>query len=226
LTGQLSLKTRGQVVQHVTALLTAGCRHRQHPLDEATPALAVRPAADPSPVHRVPCGTLRRVIRRLNPPLRTKVHSPSSTFRRISKHVAAVLAQPQRWPRPNPALTSRRSLAMIFGNRAIDRPVADPMPPSKQSIRITPQLAPDRRALAPTVDLRLEVAPKGRPADRPPGRSDLVRGAEPVARDDLVRFAPQERLGHVAGSAGGAGEDGRSRGHGHSPPGRAPVLPP
>src|SRR5262245_20882125 len=54
----IGLEAPGQVFQHVAARLSAGGHHGQHPLDEPAPTLALGPATDPAPDHRVTQRTL------------------------------------------------------------------------------------------------------------------------------------------------------------------------
>src|SRR5262249_59118231 len=56
----------GEVAQHVAAPLPAGGYHRQQPLHEPAPDLAVGPTTDPTPDHGVPQRAFGRVVRRLD----------------------------------------------------------------------------------------------------------------------------------------------------------------
>jgi hypothetical protein len=63
----IGLEARGQVFQHVATSLAAGRHHAPCPFHEPAPSFAICPTADPSPDHRGSQGSLRRVVRRLDP---------------------------------------------------------------------------------------------------------------------------------------------------------------
>src|SRR5512135_3685039 len=149
LASQMRLEARTEILQHVALLLPTGGDHRQHPLHEPAAIGTVLP---PLILRQITAGRSARseaLFVGSTPSTRAKVHRPSSTLR-ISKHVAAVLAQPQLWPSSSAALTSRRNRAAIASNRPrsmvpsrrrchqrnirldnrnIVRPVASPGPP-------------------------------------------------------------------------------------------------
>ncbi len=64
---QRSLIAAGQVIQHVDVLLTARGHHRQHPLHEPAPRLAVSSAAELAINHPGPQRSLGVVVRRFDP---------------------------------------------------------------------------------------------------------------------------------------------------------------
>ena len=183
-------------------------RHRtQHPLHEPAPGPAGGPAADPTPEHGVPQGTLRRVVRRLDPdPLHEgpegRLDPPQLRAGPLGPAAPAPLTERQGRPdsRLHPADQAARC-------RPLQGPVPHPMPPAEQAARGVEQLSADRLGDAAPVDHRLEIPTQMRPTDLPPARHDPVVRTEPVAADDLTVFAPQERLGDIAASGLGDRED-------------------
>ena len=153
------LQSTSQVVQDVAALLTAGRDDGQHPLHEPAPVRAVGPAADPTPDHRMTQARSAALFVGSTPSTRANVHSPSSTLR-ISKQVAAVLAQRHCDPSSRACLTSRRKRRHRSWNRSLHGPVAHPVPVAEQPVRQRKQPPAGRFTVAAPVDHRLEVAPQ------------------------------------------------------------------
>src|SRR2546421_309834 len=61
------VKAPGREAQAAAPLFPTLPPHRHHPLHDPTPPLAVGPAADPPPDHRMAQRPFHRVVRRLNP---------------------------------------------------------------------------------------------------------------------------------------------------------------
>ena len=141
LASPIGLKARGQVLQHVAALLPAGGHHRQHPLDEPAPRLARRTPADPSPDHRMPQSALRRVVRRFHPGEPHEIpqallHAKDLGAGPGRRRAAALHAVLQGAAHPRPQAEDPRSEATLF-QRTVPRlvpgreqPVRQPEQPS------------------------------------------------------------------------------------------------
>ncbi len=226
LASQVRPEARAEIVQHVALLLAAGGHHRQHPLHELAASGTVRPPSDPPPDQGMPQRAFRRVVRRLHP---FDAHEGSQTLlyledleaRRRRLGAAATLAAFQRSldlaPQPR-----RNRLEPL----PINGSIADAVPPAKHPLGQTQEGAPGRLPSNPTVDHRLEIPIQVRPADLPPRRMDPLDRTVPVAGDNLIRLAPQQRLDHRSGSFGCDGEDCCQRGDDHPQLGLVAVFTP
>lgn len=147
-----------QVLQHVAFPLPARRHRRQHPLHKPAAVFTVGPAADPPPDHRVPQGTLGRVVRRLDPldpgegPQAIPEAQQLAACRRrllAGAHRAPFKARTDYPPQPCHGLEKGRPL---------DGAVADLVPGLEQLVRLPEQLPPDFRAATTAVDHRLKIA--------------------------------------------------------------------
>jgi hypothetical protein len=181
---QAGLMTGGEVLQCVPPLLAAGRHHRQHPLHEPAPRVALGPATGLAPDHRMPQRPLRRVIRRVH------AHDArAGTSRGAPRPPAVPGKSPPSWGKPNSDTVGE----FVWG--VWNRDFASP------GVPILPKLRPvgRRREFANSISKRTRTHRRQCPSVhvqlRDPCVCGLGRRSEPSVRLRPAQILCPPRLG-------------------------------
>ena len=189
----MSFDGGGQEGEGVAALLAAGFDHRQHRLDEAAAAGALRPKGELPPNHRMTQRPLARVVRRFDPFVTQRTSTATGDVRTIPGTCrarrrcrfgcrAAASAPPCGGPVPSDAASAAREIV----------PCAIVGPVLEQLARRMPQTpAKVFRPAVAAVDHRLKIAFQMGPAPLQAAHVPVHLG--PIAGDDAVERLAQER---------------------------------